>query len=462
MQSKFFDTISKHKMLTKTEDVVLAVSGGSDSVCLLLLMIDFYGEDYKNHIICAHYNHMIRGIESDADELLVRNLCEKYDIRFVVQRGNIPEIAAQRGLGLEECARNMRYEFLNNVSMENGGLKIAIAHNKNDNVETIIGNIARGTSINGLKGISYCRDKIIRPLLDYSKEEINNICKNAGVQVAFDSTNTDNSYKRNNIRNVVLPFLRENLSGQIDDKILSLSEAATCDNSFIEEEAKKAFGECSNISEDSSFVFLNTELFDTFHDAIKYRIIRMCLASLIIDEKPVFPEYVNIDRKAVLRILSGIQAGRSGKTYDALSDIVCITEYDRAVFMHKNATPSTNNLSLDVSVRSVLEGEYKKLICEKNPFVEYFDYDKIHDIFVLNSNLEYRTIKEGDIFHPFGAKGSKSLRRFYIDEKIPQSERQVRKNVCIGNNVLWVPGLRRSDIARIDETTLNVLVLRVI
>lgn len=463
MHNKFFDTITKHNMLSKTENVVVAVSGGSDSVCMLLLFMEFYGNTYKDHIICAHFNHMIRGAESDSDEELVRNLCEKYGLRFVRGSGNIPAQAREQGLGLEECARLMRYDFLQNVSKENGNIKIAVAHNKNDNVETILGNIARGASISGLKGISYCRNNIIRPLMDYSKNEIDLICINAGISVAKDITNSDNNYKRNNIRNIILPFLREHLSDGIDDKILSLSESAIIDNDYIEEQVSSAFTKCvSNQTEDLSCITIDLNVFNSFHSAIKHRIVRKCLASLHTSGKLVFPEYVNIDKKAVLRITEGLEKKQTGKRYDALCGVVCTIQYDKAYFTTAPLNDSDEQKKLVYEVTQVSASELSEFLKDKQPDTEYFDYRKLCDYFGDTFKINYRYSEEGDSFHPFGAQGSKLLRKFYIDAKIPVSKRRTKKIVCINNQVIWIPEIRRSDVAKIDETTVYVLKLKVI
>lgn len=463
MQSKFLNTIEKYDMLSKEQNVVAAVSGGSDSLCMLLLLMDYYGPEYKDHIICAHYNHMIRGLESDADEALVRDICNKYNLRFVCDRGNIPAVAHDKGLGIEECARIMRYDFLQRVSKENGSIKIAVAHNKNDNVETIIGNIARGTSISGLKGISYCKNNVIRPLMDYSKEEIDLICNNAGLSVAKDSTNNDNNYKRNKIRNVILPFLRDNLSARIDDKILSLSESAIVDNSYIEEQTAVSFKQCiCNRAEDFTSIIIDINVFNGFHSAIKYRIVRNCLASLYVDGQPVFPEFVNIDKKTVLRITEGIEKKQTGKCYEALCGVTCTIEYDKAVFSSVSSTEDNEYKQLESDVYKINYDDFSQFLKKKNPYVEYFDYNRLCDIFGEDFKYEYRNATEGDLFHPFGAKGSKLLRKYYIDSKMPVSRRRTNKVVCVKNQVLWIPGLRRSDIAKIDETTLYVLELRVV
>jgi len=469
MHNKFEETILKHNLITKDDSVVLAISGGSDSVCLLLMMIEYYGDKYKERIICAHYNHMIRGEESDNDEAFVCKLCEFYEVKCICGRGNVPEIATKEAIGMEECARKMRYSFLEEVSNQYGNIKIAVAHNRNDNVETIIGNIARGTTINGLKGISYSRNKIIRPLMDFTKDEINEICSRYGITPVIDSTNSDNEYKRNNIRNNIIPFLKENLSTQIEEKLLALSESAILDNDYIEQEACKAYDKCCNISTyiaDNNVicekVVLNIKEFLKYHTAIQYRIIRKCLANVKEANKYIFPEYVNIERKTVIRLLEGIKQNITGKSFDAQSKVSCEISYGNAIFFTRQAKKQSDYYQCSIDILSIDNIEVNELINNKNDNTEYFDYDKLKKINHEEPVVISRSMNTGDIFHPFGSLGNKKLRKFFIDEKIDANCRKTMQLFCMNNIVLWIPKIkRRSDIAKIDETTQNVLILRV-
>ena len=468
MHNKFKETVLKHNLFTENEKIILAVSGGSDSVCMLLLAMKFFGDKYKDHIICAHFNHMIRGEESNRDEIFVRNICEKYNIPCIVGSKDIPAIAKKEKIGLEECARKERYFFLNDISKENGNIKIAVAHNKNDNVETIIGNIARGTSINGLKGILYKKDNIVRPLLDYDKSEINNICNEYSVSAVYDSSNSDNKYKRNNIRNNVIPFLKENLTDQIEEKILLLSESSIIDNSFLEQETDKSFDQCCCIEKYISVngnscekIVFDRNLFSDLHTAIRIRLIRKAVSKINVNEKYYFPDCVDLERKTVLRIEDAIVNGATGNIYDVQKSVYLKISYDYAILYTENELQAVSNsclLSEIINKKDFIKFNVKNI--DKN--TEYFDYDKITELFGSEYGIIYRCIESGDVFHPFGAPGSKKLRKYFIDKKIPEKERQIIKSVCINKNVLWIPRLqRRSDIAKIDENTKMILVLKI-
>ena len=209
VEEKFLDTIKNNNLINSGDKIVVGVSGGPDSLTLLTLL-NKYKSKFNYEIIVAHVNHLIRKDSTD-DEQFVENYCKKNGIKFYCKRVNVQEIAKQQKKGEEEVGRNERYKFFDEICEKENANKIAIAHNMNDNAETMLLNLIRGTGLNGLEGIqpSQYNNRFIRPLINCNRNEIEDFCKENNLEPRIDSTNKENIYKRNIIRNKLIPFLKE-------------------------------------------------------------------------------------------------------------------------------------------------------------------------------------------------------------------------------------------------------------
>lgn len=235
-------TIEENALLKTGDSVICAVSGGADSVCLLHIMLRLKS-DYNLTIYVANVNHMIRGEESDEDSEFVRLIARAADAEFFYREYDVIKIARERKLGEEECGRILRYEFFEELSKKLGGAKIATAHNLNDNAETVLFRLARGTAAQGLGGIMYKRDNIIRPLLDIPREDIEKYLRSNSLTWREDSTNKIPVYARNKIRLNIMPFLNE-ISQGAEKKIVSAAHYIAEDNAFIGALAQEIMKEC--------------------------------------------------------------------------------------------------------------------------------------------------------------------------------------------------------------------------
>lgn len=218
-KNKYMYALSKHDMLKGHKRVLVGFSGGSDSSLLLFLLKNTDGIEAA----AAHLNHGIRGEEADRDERFCKEFCLKHNVPFFVQHSNVPKIASESKTTVEEAARNERYSFFDRICREHGYELIATAHNADDNLETVIFNLARGSSLDGLCGIPPARDNIIRPLICLTKAEINAACKDAEIDYVVDSTNLDSEYTRNFIRHQIIPKLKEINDGVVNT-VLRTSE----------------------------------------------------------------------------------------------------------------------------------------------------------------------------------------------------------------------------------------------
>ncbi len=231
IENKLSDVLSELGITKDNTLIVCAVSGGADSVCLLNTL---HSLGYR--VAAAHYNHCLRGEESDRDELFVSELCASIDVPFISERGDVKKYSEETGMGLEESARIMRYDFLERARLKLGGTYIATAHNANDNAETFLLNLLRGTGLKGLCGIPVRRDSIIRPLIKVSRDEIESYLADKNLTYVTDSTNLEDFCKRNTLRHKVIPELRA-LAPDFIEKTIRTIEVLSCDESFISEQA---------------------------------------------------------------------------------------------------------------------------------------------------------------------------------------------------------------------------------
>ena len=242
MKEKVIETIKKYNLIQDGDKIVLGVSGGPDSMCMLDMMRELKEEKNINfEIYVAHVNHMIRE-EAIEDEKYVQNYCLKHNIKFFVKRVDVQKIANDKKIGTEEAGRKVRYDFFEEVLQKTGSNKIAIAHNKNDKIETIIMHLLRGSGLSGLKGIEPIRDnKYIRPLIECERQEIEQYCEDRKLQPRIDKTNFENEYTRNKIRNIVIPYIKKEFNPNIIQTLSRLSEVATDESNYIDLQTQKIY-----------------------------------------------------------------------------------------------------------------------------------------------------------------------------------------------------------------------------
>lgn len=230
IKEKVIETIQKHNLIKNGDKIVIGVSGGPDSICLLHILNDLK-ETYNIQIYVAHINHMIRK-EAVEDEQYVQDMCKTLNIPCYIKKENVAEKSKKEKIGEEEAGRKVRYDFFEEILQKTKSNKIATAHTKNDLSETIIMNLLRGTGINGLKGIEPIRDeKYIRPLIELNREEIEQYCKQKKLNPKEDKTNKENKYTRNKVRNIVIPYIKQEFNPNIIESLYRLSE-------IVQEESK--------------------------------------------------------------------------------------------------------------------------------------------------------------------------------------------------------------------------------
>lgn len=262
------------------DKIVLGVSGGPDSMCMLDMMRELKEEKNINfEIYVAHVNHMIRE-EAIDDEKYVQNYCLKHNIEFFVKRADVQKIANDKKIGTEEAGRKVRYDFFEEVLQKTGSNKIAIAHNKNDKIETIIMHLLRGSGLSGLKGIEPIRDnKYIRPLIECERQEIEQYCENRKLQPRIDKTNFENEYTRNKIRNIVIPYIKKEFNPNIIQTLSRLSEVATDESNYIDLQTQRIYNKLL-IEKTDKQIILKLKEFNQQEKVIQKRLVLKTIKEL--------------------------------------------------------------------------------------------------------------------------------------------------------------------------------------
>lgn len=279
MEEEVLKTITKYNLIQSGDKIILAVSGGPDSIFMLDILKKIK-EKLNFEIIVAHVNHKIRE-EADSDEEYVKNYCKKNQIECYTKRIDVIKYANNKKIGTEEAGREVRYDFFEELLIKTKANKIAVAHNKNDKVETIIMNLLRGTGTLGLKGIEPIRDnKYIRPIIEINRDSIEKYCEENNLNPRIDKTNFENTYTRNKIRNIVIPYIQKEFNPNIIEGISRLSEIATEEDYFINNVTKEKYQEMLiNCREEE--IVLNLKIFNAQDKVIKKRLVLYTITKLM-------------------------------------------------------------------------------------------------------------------------------------------------------------------------------------
>ena len=291
LKEKVLNTIKKYELIEENDKIICGVSGGPDSICMLDILKDLR-EKLNFEIIVCHINHLIRK-EAISDENYVVNYCKKHNIKCYVKRIDVKKYANNNKQGTEEAGRTVRYEFFDEILQKEGANKIAIAHNKNDKIETIIMNVLRGSGIAGLKGIEPKREnKYIRPLIETERKDIEEYCLKNNLEPRIDKTNFINDCTRNKIRNIVIPYIKEEFNPNIISTIDRLSKLVDEEDKYLEKRTIEIFNKIK-IKEEKGFIILKLKEFNEQDIVIKKRIIIYTISKTIGNVQNI--EKVNID-----------------------------------------------------------------------------------------------------------------------------------------------------------------------
>lgn len=290
LEEKVRKTIREYNLIEKNDSIVVGVSGGPDSMTLLSILLKLR-EEFNLKIYVAHVNHMLRE-NAIKDEEYVKEFCEKNNIEMFIKKANISEIAKKEKIGLEEAGRNARYNFFEEILKNTESNKIAIAHNLNDKVETIIMNTLRGSGVSGLKGIESKRKKYIRPLIEIERHEIEKYCIENEINPRHDESNDDNTYTRNKIRNIIIPYIRNEFNPNIIKTLNRLSEIIKEEDEYVQSKTEKIFKEIL-LTNEKNKIELDPRKFNDQEKVIQKNLILLAIKKVKGSTQGI--EKVNID-----------------------------------------------------------------------------------------------------------------------------------------------------------------------
>ncbi|SKC01315.1 tRNA(Ile)-lysidine synthase [Lachnospiraceae bacterium] len=444
-------------MISPGDLVVAGVSGGADSMCLLFLLSELR-EKLNFELKVVHVNHGIRGEAANADEIYVTKICSEMDIPCEVIRSNIPEIAREKHLTEEEAGRIVRYEAFE----KSGADRIAVAHHADDVAETMLFQLFRGSGLRGAGAIRPVRDKVIRPLLEFTREEIEEYCRSRQIEWRTDATNEDIEIARNRIRNVILPEAKKINPGAA----LHLSEAAERlreAEEYISGQADKLYGEI--VSENQGTITM--ELTEIPPKIILEYVVKRCIKTAAGSEKDITAVHVHDAMALIDR--------QSGRGVDLPYDVRVRKEFNSLIFEKayennsqnfegENAgnyakAPENGETVSEDGIRWSFETEClspeRRSELDKNPslipvltYTKWFDYDKIKGTVVL------RTRRAGDRIAIRG--GHRKIKDIFIEKKVPAEERDRLILLADGSDIIWIPGIRISEDHKVTGATKKI------
>ena len=446
--------ITQHQMIQPKETVLVGVSGGVDSLALLYALHTLRRQlDCQLHV--AHLDHGFRE-DSAGDAVYVAEQADQLGLPISSMRVDVPQLMRDEKFSAEVAARRARYQFYECVSERIGATKIALGHHRGDQAETVLMNLLRGAGASGLKGMLPVRaGKFIRPLLTFSRKEIEDFAAQLGLEPRRDATNYQLDYLRNRVRLELIPALERAYNSNIQNVLNQTAELLQAESDYLDALAHDAFQVCWIESDTPDTVALNRRLFREYHLALRRRILRLAVAEVFGETRDLyfnhFESMLNlIDEEAPNSALDLPNGGAFRRAYNRI--LIQKVADSHAPFEYEVAVPGHTALPLlDAEmVATVVEQPTNCAVADKFPDGKF---QAVFDLDLLQLPLTLRQRRDGDRFHPFGMRGTKKLKDFLIDVKIPRQERG-RVPVLVNEaEIIWVVGYRTSEPSKVRAET---------
>jgi tRNA(Ile)-lysidine synthase len=464
VEQKFQKSIVQ--MLGSERRILVAVSGGPDSVTLLHLLNKYKLQSPEISLAIAHLNHLSRGVNSNLDSDFVIELGNSLKLDTFIESINVTLLAKGKKTSFQESARIIRHDFLRRILKKWGGGLVALGHNSDDQAESFLINLLRGSGLRGLTGNSSRSGEIIRPLYNCSRSEIEDYIDLYRLEYCVDKSNAEDYYLRNKIRLNLIPFL-ENFNPNIKNSLISTSKLLADDEDYIDKQVNNVKADVEFDVTDENFVSMSINLLLSQHPALQKRLIRQAILFIKGDLR-------SISVCHVLNIIQKMKIEKSGKKIHLPGNLTAVCS-DRKVFIFKTdlypfvfkETSSHLFKSKDINIPGSTEVGFGG-ICFNVKYVAkndvnlrstslnkaYLDYDKIGSV------MKMRFFRPGDRFIPLGMKGTKKLKSFFIDEKIPKNQRKSIPLLTTQNgDIIWVYEKRIGEFYKITEKSKNILLV---
>ena len=444
----------KHKLFRSGEKILVGFSGGADSTALLLALWHLKSK-YGYSILAAHINYGLRGDDSKFDEQFVRQFCFDRNISLVVK-----DIKINPKSNVENHAREVRFEYFNNLCKLYKINKIALGHNREDQAETLLFRLFRGSGYTGIKGISPITKDIVHPLLSFSREDIISYLETETIQWCEDLSNKDNKYSRNKIRNQMIPWIKEHLNPNVVTKLYEAAEIFSETDDILESLATRRFLK-AQIKHSKDECRLSSKIIKKTKSVLRYYVYKEAYSRIKGDAKDFYHNnFIEIEN---LLISDG------SKQIFLPNNIFVFKEYDELIFTNVDISEFENkgNEKEITSLRSrftfedyrIIMKKLKKMPNKRNLFedknVAYLDFDK------TSFPITIRHRKQGDKFYPLGMQHKKKLKDFLIDEKVPKFDRDKVLIFCDQEKIIWIAGHRIDNRVVTSKQTQNILQIRI-
>ncbi|MCD2502540.1 tRNA lysidine(34) synthetase TilS [Clostridium sp. NSJ-145] len=456
MLDKVRKYIIENRLIENGDKILVALSGGPDSVCLLHILARLRSE-FNLKLGAIHINHLLRGEEALEDENYTKDLCRALEVENYIERIDIATIAAKEGQSIELAGREERYKAFNKIKEKFSYDKIAVAHNSNDQAETILMRLMRGSGLDGLTGIKAKReDGIIRPILCLNRNEIEKYCEDYKLNPRIDKSNYEKIYNRNKVRLDILPYMKENFNDDIIDTLNRMAFLLQKDNEYLEEVAEIAYNKYCEEKNDA--IIVSKKLFEEEKEAIITRVLKRGF-------KKISNSHKNFEMKHIVDIIELSKLG-TNKEIHLTNGIIVQNVYGDIIFrQRKSKNEKIKDKEIYIKKEELINqfefDNYKidmQIINKKNniefsnnDLIKFFDYDKIEEGIIVR----YR--KDGDKMVPIGMKGTKKLKDIFINLKIPKESRDIIPIVCFDEKIAWVVDVKVSEQFKVTSNTKQIL-----
>ena len=442
--------ILNKNLINENEKILIAFSGGADSLALLL-MLHALKEELHIELGACHVNHMLRGKDAEEDEIFCSEVARKLSIPFYSMKKDVRGYAKKKGLSVEVAGRELRYAFFKDIMVNHRYEKCATAHHLDDQVETVLLNLMRGSGLNGLTGMSPKREEYIKPILFLKKEELLAYLKEQSMEPREDDSNMESIYQRNKVRNKLIPYIRENFNEDFPETIWRMTDLLREDLDFIHEQVEKVKSEYVENRKDNRIVIRK----EAFHQH------KAVVSRLLFDAIESVKGNITDIEEVHIRDMIALQKNETGKSIDIKDAVVARNDYGNLIIERKKTdTEREENMlheELKIPGTYVVDGktirfryvERDEIVKDKK--LRFFNGDVIEETVIV------RNRQEGDRMRPFGMKGYRKLKNILIDKKISREDRDKLLVFQNRNEIFYIGSMIISDDYKVKDNTVKIL-----